>query len=203
MNGVRRLPPVEQFAHQAGLAHPARTDNRDGPVVEQGASDLGEFAGAADEPIRWGVPPTSRRRRRGSRHLLPVGEDDPFEFAERRARVESRLVDDPATHAGQGPQRLGPATGAMQCPREHEVERLVGRLGGGCGAEVGEQCRGLAGVEACREPITTELASPRRQPRQFGRERQRIGDVGERFAAPHGQRLAEERRGARRVGAAL
>lgn len=200
-------PAIDQLLDQPGLARPAGAADRDDSVAGPRVGHRGKLERPADEAIGRGeaLRHDGRRRdgarvgRAGRSQRGVLGEDAPLEVGDRRARFEPGAFDRARSELGPDAQRLGGAPGAVQDLHQQEVHRLVGGVLGGRSLEVGQDGARLARRDPREQPALDGPAPQGDQPRPFGRERERVGQVPEGLAAPERQRVGEAGGGTRRV----
>ncbi len=224
--GAARLPAAPDEHARAAVARagrglldePALADPRlapdegDAAVAGEGGveriAEEGELALAADEPAvrrgrgggRGGLGRVRRGRAGGRRprrvEARVLGEDRLMEGAQPRPGLDAELVDERRPGRRVRRERLRLAAGAVQ--REHlpAAEPLAQRVLGDEGLELAGQPGGAAALEVGVDPGLQGGDALLVEPGDGGAGERRVGDVGQRRAAPQREGVAQERGGA-------
>jgi hypothetical protein len=181
---------------QLRLADATRPDQGDQAASSAEVLDERHVAVAADELDRArgrAEPRRTRRRVGATAGRLRVGGHRPFQGDELGRRVEAEVLAQPGAVAARGPQRIALAAGSVQ-GEEHRPPGLLAprMLDGECLGVAGRplvETEGQQRGEALLAGVQAQLG----QPRHLGEEPRLVGELGERLAAPLGQRGIEVR----------
>ncbi len=141
--GVGRQPGGDRL-REAGLAEPARTEDRDQPVAGQEVRDGGEVRLPSDQRVRRGPQPDpagGARCRNGAAQQVGV---QPDEVA---GRVRTELLDEPVAVGGEDGECLARPTGGVERAHAAGHGEFVERVRRGLREPDGRRLLRLPGVE--------------------------------------------------------
>ena len=145
----------------------------------------------------WARRPDLCRRRQ--LRILP--QHLPLELLQLRRGVEPELVGECEPRGAVDLERLGLPAAAIE--REHQLaaQSLAERVGGDQGLELADERRVAAELELGVDPLLERGEAQLVEPRGLEAREVLLVEIGERGAAPEGERLGQERRARGRIRA--